>query len=59
MFIHTRHDHFLKMVSLQEDSHFYVPSKTIYSIAEYVIMDYFDQAAIKSRRLISLTEGYW
>ena len=47
-----------KMMSLQKDSHFHVPSKAIHSQVKHIIMDYFDQEAKKSRCSISLTEGY-
>ena len=45
------------MASFQ-DLHFCVPSKTIHSQAKYIVMDYFNQEAKKSRRSISLMEDY-
>ena len=53
-FIHALRNHFLKMASLQK-IYGCVPSKTIHSQAKYIIMDYCDQEAKKSRRTISLT----
>ena len=56
-FIHTRCNHFVKNGVVTKDSRFCVPDKTIHSQMKYIIMDYFDQEAKKSRCPISLTEN--
>ena len=41
----ARCNHFVKMVSAQKDSRFYVSLKTIHNQAKYIVMDCHDQEA--------------
>ena len=60
MFIHARHKHLVKNgIFTKIFTLMYVTSKTIHSLPKYIIMDYFDQEAKKSRCSISLTKGIY
>ena len=56
LFAHDVANHFVKNSVITKDSRFCIPDKTIHSQMKYIIMDYFDQEAKKSRCPISLIE---